>query len=48
MKVNDSGIKTKPAKLSQDDIKAAKKEWEDIVLSEGKDKMQSCIETVQH
>ena len=29
--------KSKPTELSQDDIEAAKKEWENIVLSEGED-----------
>jgi len=38
-KVDDSRIKSKPAELSQDDIEAAKKEWENIVLSEGEDEM---------
>jgi hypothetical protein len=36
-KVDDAGTKSKPAELSQDDIEAAKKEWETIVLSEGED-----------
>ena len=36
-KVDDAGAKFKPADLSQDDIEAAKKEWENIVLSEGED-----------
>ena len=34
---NVSGLKSKPAELSQEDIEAAKKEWENIVLSEGED-----------
>jgi hypothetical protein len=38
-KVDDSGIKSKPAELSQEDIEAAKKEWETLVLSEGEDEM---------
>jgi Domain of unknown function (DUF6532) len=38
-KVDDSGIKSKPAELSHDDIEAAKKEWETIILSEGEDEM---------
>ena len=38
-KVNESGVKTKPAELSQDDVEAAKKEWENIILSEGEDEM---------
>lgn len=37
-KVDDSGgVKSKPAELSREDIEAAKKEWENIVLSEGED-----------
>ena len=36
-KVDDAGAKFKPADLSQDDIEAAKKEWENMVLSEGED-----------
>lgn len=36
-KVDVSGLKSKPAELSQEDIEAAKKEWENIVLSEGED-----------
>ena len=35
--VDDFGIKSKPAELSQGDIEAAKKEWESIVLSKGED-----------
>ena len=38
-KVDDAGAKFKPADLSQDDIEAAKKEWENMVLSEGEDWM---------
>jgi hypothetical protein len=38
-KVDDSGITSKPAELSHEDIEAAKKEWENIVLSEGDDDM---------
>jgi len=38
-KVDTSGIKSKPAEFSQEDIKAAKKEWENIILSEGEDEM---------
>jgi len=38
-KVDASGIKSKPAELSQEDIEAAKKEWENIILSEGEDEM---------
>jgi hypothetical protein len=38
-KVDNSGIKSKPAELSQEDIEAAKTEWETIVLSEGEDEM---------
>ena len=34
-KVDDPGVKSKPTKLSQEDIEAAKKEWENIVLSDG-------------
>lgn len=36
-KVDDLGVKSKPTKLLQEDIEAAKKEWENIVLSEGED-----------
>jgi hypothetical protein len=36
-KVDDSGVKSKPAELSQEDIEAAKAEWENLVLSEGED-----------
>jgi hypothetical protein len=36
-KVDASGMRSKPAELSQEDIEAAKKEWENIVLSEGED-----------
>ena len=36
-KVDESGIKSKLLELSQDEIEAAKKEWENIVLSEGED-----------
>jgi hypothetical protein len=35
-KVDDT-LKSKPAELSQDDIEAAKKEWENITLSDGED-----------
>ena len=38
-KVDESGVKSKPAELSQEDIEAAKKEWENIILSEGEDEM---------
>jgi len=38
-KVDATGVKSKPAELSQEDIEAAKKEWENIVLSEGEDEM---------
>ena len=38
-KVDESGVKLKPAELSQDDIEAAKKEWENMVLSEGDEEM---------
>ena len=38
VKVDASSIKSKPAVLSQD-IKAAKKEWENIILSGGEDEM---------
>ena len=38
-KVDDAGIKSKPAELSQEDIEATKKEWESIVLSEGEDEL---------
>jgi len=38
-KVDGAGAKLKPAELSQDNIEAAKKDWENIVLSEGEDKM---------
>ena len=38
-KVDDAGLKSKPEELSQDDIEAAKKEWENIILSEGEDDM---------
>jgi len=38
-KVDATGIKSKPAELSQEEIEAAKKEWESIVLSEGEDEM---------
>ena len=38
-KVDATGLKSKPAELSQEDIEAAKKEWESIVLSEGEDEM---------
>ena len=38
-KVDATGIKSKPAELSQEDIEAAKKEWESIVLSESEDEM---------
>jgi hypothetical protein len=38
-KVDTHGIKAKPAELSQDEIEAAKKEWENLVLSEGEDEM---------
>jgi len=38
-KVDASSIKSKPAELSQEDIEAAKKEWENIVLSEGEDEL---------
>jgi hypothetical protein len=33
----DDAVKSKPAELSQDDIEAAKKEWENITLSDGED-----------
>ena len=36
-KVDESGVKSKPVEISQDDIEAAKKEWENIILSEGED-----------
>jgi hypothetical protein len=36
-KVDEAGLKSKPAELSHDDIETAKKEWESIVLSEGED-----------
>jgi hypothetical protein len=36
-KVDVSGIKSKTAEISQEDIEAAKKEWENIILSEGED-----------
>ena len=38
-KVDKGGAKSKLADLSQDDIEAAKKEWENIVLSDGEDEM---------
>jgi hypothetical protein len=38
-KVDDSGIKDKPSELSQEDIEAAKKEWETINLSDAEDDM---------
>jgi hypothetical protein len=38
-KVDNSGVKSKPAELSREDIETAKKEWEDIVLSEGEDEI---------
>ena len=38
-KVDELGIKSKPTELSQNEIKAATKEWETLVLSEGEDKM---------
>jgi hypothetical protein len=40
-KVDSSDVKSKPAELSQEDIEAAKKEWENIILSdsEGGDEM---------
>lgn len=38
-KVDDSGIQHKPMELSQEDIEAAKKEWETINLSDGEDDM---------
>jgi len=38
-KVDASGIKSKSTELSQEDIEAAKKEWESIVLSEDEDEM---------
>jgi hypothetical protein len=38
-KVDGAGAKSKPAELSQDNIEAAKKDWENIILSEGEDKM---------
>ena len=38
-KVDISGVKSQPAELSHEDIKAAKREWEDLVLSKGEDKM---------
>ena len=38
-KVDDAGAKSKPAELSQDNIEAAKKEWENIILSEAEDDM---------
>ena len=37
-KVNNACVKFKPAELSQDDIEATKKEWENIILSNGEDK----------
>jgi hypothetical protein len=36
-KHDDAGAKSKPTELSQDNIEAAKKEWENIILSDGKD-----------
>ena len=36
-KVDEAGIQSKTGELSQEDIEAAKKEWENIVLSEGED-----------
>jgi hypothetical protein len=36
-KVDDAGVKSKPAELSKDDIEAAKKEWENMILSDGED-----------
>jgi hypothetical protein len=38
-KVDESGIQDKPAELSQEDIEAAKKEWETINLSDGEEDM---------
>ena len=38
-KVDNPGVKYQPAELSRDDIEAAKKEWEEIVLSDGEDEM---------
>jgi len=38
-KVDTTGIKSKPAELSQEEIEAAKKEWESIVLSDGEEEM---------
>ena len=37
-RVDASSTKSKPMELSKD-IEAAKKEWENIVLSDGKDEM---------
>ena len=39
-KVDDAGVKSKPAELSRDDIKAAKREWENMILSEGEEDEQ--------
>ena len=33
------GAKSKPPELSQDNIEVAKKEWENMVLSEGEEEM---------
>ena len=38
-KVDELGMKDKPAELSQEDIEAAKKKWENINLSDGEDDM---------
>ena len=38
-KVDDSGIQDKPMELSQEDIEAVKKEWENINLSDGEEDM---------
>jgi len=38
-KVDESNVKSKPAELSQEDIEAAKKEWETLILSEGEDEL---------
>ena len=37
-KVDEAGLKFKPAELSHDDIEAAKVEWENMILSDGEDK----------
>ena len=35
--LDDSRIKSKPTELSQEHIEADKKEWENMILSEGED-----------